>query len=34
MYEKSESNVSPNKVPIPNKPKGRAHLKVIIFPLI
>lgn len=34
MYEKSESDVSPNKEPIPDKPKGRAHLKVILFPLI
>lgn len=34
MYEKSESNICSNRVPIPCKPKEKAYLKVILFPLI
>lgn len=34
MFENPESTICSNKVPIPDKPKVRTHLKVILFPLI
>lgn len=34
MFENPESTICSNEVPIPDKPKVRTHLKVILFPLI